>query len=243
MPLKVSFNFDLEATNLDQVHDKDTDVIRFKRRRVKSTSYKENFTCWLVSLGTVLIASAILNPGASTWLDNLSLPLNNSQVASTPSESLRERKSQLNPIANCDLEIANCSVFPLGKGNSKSFPITDVPGSCRDKCARIHAGTDYGYAGNIYNGISGVIIEARASSVGGIVAVKSKHKGENVTLRYVHLNLNSISKWKVGDKVEAGTVLGIVRETFPGSTGPHLHLEVYRNGTLDMKGYRYVARL
>lgn len=237
MSLKVSFNFDLEANANSQVSDSDVDVVELNKRRQPCSdkvSQKENTTCWLLSLGTVLIAVAILNPGVSTWLDSFNLPT----APAVPTTKNNQSKQDLSKQA-----LTSDTVFPLGKGNNKSFPITDVPGSCRDGCSRIHAGTDYGYAGNIYNAISGVVVEARASRVGGIVAVKSKRNGEDVTLRYVHLNLNSIRKWKVGDKIQAGAVLGRIQETFPGSTGPHLHLEVYRNGTLDMKGYRYIAKL
>lgn len=236
MPLKVSLNFDLEASPNSQIQasDKDTGITQLRRQREESAGNKENITCWLLSLGTVLIAVAILNPGVSTWLDSFSLPT----APAVPTDKNNLFKQDLSKQA-----LSLDTVFPLGRGNNRSFPITDVPGSCRDGCSRIHAGTDYGYSGNIYNAISGVIIEARASRVGGIVAVKSKHKGEDVILRYVHLNLNSISKWKVGDKIQVGAVLGKVQETFPGSTGPHLHLEVYRNGKIDMKGYRYIAKL
>jgi murein DD-endopeptidase MepM/ murein hydrolase activator NlpD len=235
VPLKVSFNFDLEANSSAYSHShpsKDKDENQQLVRRRLNKRDKDNIACWLLSLGTVLIAIAILNPGSSTWLDNFSLV---NLAPPAVNNRTKPKQSELAPSFD--------TVFPLGKGKNNSFPITDVPGSCRDGCSRTHAGTDYGYAGNIYNGISGVIIEARASRVGGIVAVKSKRNGDDVTLRYVHLNLNSISKWKVGDRIQAGAVLGRIQETFPGSTGPHLHLEVYRNGTLDMKGYKYVAKL
>jgi murein DD-endopeptidase MepM/ murein hydrolase activator NlpD len=47
-----------------------------------------------------------------------------------------------------------------------------------------------------------------------------------------------LRQFKTGQKVSKGQVIGLVGPTFPGSSGPHLHLERYFNGQLDWQVHK-----
>ena len=69
----------------------------------------------------------------------------------------------------------------------------------------------------------------RDGSLGGVgyyVDVRSKVHGKWYVARYAHLRAGSINVVK-GQRVEAGTVLGIMGTT-GASTGKHLHFEICR---------------
>ena len=57
--------------------------------------------------------------------------------------------------------------------------------------------------------------------------------GNGLTTAYAHQALRMVA---VGDKVEAGDIIGLVGST-GNSTGPHLHLEVRVNGELQNPRY------
>lgn len=172
---------------------------------------------WLkrgLTTSTVILTFLILFPPTNLWLK--SIPVAKILQGKPPSEH--------------PLKI----VFPLKGLNAQTAKVTDVPNSprplgCKTNC-RMHAGTDYGYTGDILSVLDGTISEVKPDSpVGGIVGVESG----KYTIRYVHLNRDSVRKWKIGQPVQAGELLGIVRETFAGSSGAHPHIELYENGKLS----------
>jgi murein DD-endopeptidase MepM/ murein hydrolase activator NlpD len=105
------------------------------------------------------------------------------------------------------------------------------------KTKRHHNGTDLSGPSPTIPVISwhrGLVIAAGTSSVkkqdgslGGVgwyVDVRSKIQGKFYVTRYAHLRANSL-KVKKGDRIEAGTVVGIMGNT-GDSTGKHLHIEI-----------------
>ncbi len=171
---------------------------------------------WLkrgLTTSTVILTFLILFPPTNLWLK------------STPVAKILQGKP---PTYTGKI------VFPLKGLNAQTAKVTDVPNSprplgCKANC-RMHAGTDYGYTGDILSVLDGTISEVKPDSpVGGIVGVESG----KYTIRYVHLNRDSVRKWKIGQPVQAGELLGIVRETFAGSSGAHPHIELYENGKLS----------
>ena len=73
--------------------------------------------------------------------------------------------------------------------------------------------------------LDGTIVSATFSIEGGnTIAIQHK---DNLVSFYKHLG--NISK-KTGTFVRAGEVIGIVGNTGELTSGPHLHLEVWKNG-------------
>ena len=91
---------------------------------------------------------------------------------------------------------------------------------------RFHTGTDIGYAGGteIPAMLPGVVEFADWWSGYGKCVILG-HAGGDHTL-YAHMNEIDVN---VGQPVERGTVLGTVGQTGV-ATGPHLHLEYWKNG-------------
>jgi murein DD-endopeptidase MepM/ murein hydrolase activator NlpD len=105
------------------------------------------------------------------------------------------------------------------------------------KTRRHHNGTDLSGPNPtipIMSWHRGTVVEAGTSaikkpngSLGGVgwyVDVRSKIQGRFYVTRYAHLKANSL-KVKKGDRIEAGTVVGIMGNTGE-STGRHLHIEI-----------------
>ena len=81
-------------------------------------------------------------------------------------------------------------------------------------------------------------------SLGGVgyyVDIRSKIDGKWYTARYGHMKEGSL-KVKTGQKVEAGTILGIMGNT-GASAGRHLHFEICEGKVLrwDLNGKGYVS--
>lgn len=77
-----------------------------------------------------------------------------------------------------------------------------------------------------------VIIATWTSETGHIIQIQHEN---NLVSIYKH---NSVLFKKEGDKVKAGEVIGIIGESGELSSGPHLHLELWHNGTaIDPQDY------
>jgi murein DD-endopeptidase MepM/ murein hydrolase activator NlpD len=90
----------------------------------------------------------------------------------------------------------------------------------------MHTGIDFGapIGMRVKATAAGTVVEAdRNGGYGNMVEIDH---GGGIATRYAHLSAIMV---KVGQKVERGTVIGLVGST-GRSTGPHLHYEVRRKG-------------
>lgn len=97
-----------------------------------------------------------------------------------------------------------------------------------------HEGMDFGYGGAAGSAPPMPAANAGTIEVSGVYqgygyAVIINHGDGNKTL-YGHMRAGSLTK-NVGDTVVKGDTIGIVGNTGPTSTGQHLHLETWVNGT------------
>ncbi|MEQ1539820.1 MAG: M23 family metallopeptidase [Sphingorhabdus sp.] len=93
---------------------------------------------------------------------------------------------------------------------------------------KMHVGIDFGapHGAPIYAATDGVVVMAgRAGGCGN--AVKINHGG-NLATRYCHMSRVATSN---GQRVKQGQIIGYVGSTGL-STGPHLHYELYKNGSI-----------
>ena len=93
---------------------------------------------------------------------------------------------------------------------------------------KMHVGIDFGapHGAPIYAATDGVVVLAgRAGGCGN--AVKINHGG-NLATRYCHMSRVATSN---GQRVRQGQIIGYVGSTGL-STGPHLHYELYKNGSI-----------
>ncbi len=93
---------------------------------------------------------------------------------------------------------------------------------------KMHVGIDFGapHGAPIYAATDGVVVLAgRAGGCGN--AVKINHAG-NLATRYCHMSRIAAGS---GQRVRQGQIIGYVGSTGL-STGPHLHYELYRNGSV-----------
>jgi murein DD-endopeptidase MepM/ murein hydrolase activator NlpD len=135
----------------------------------------------------------------------------------------------LNPAANIvsEPEITNISLLeqPLPKDVQFQYPLAKV--TINQDYLSYHPGLDLkGKEGDPVRPISaGQVIKVEQSKFGYGNSVVIDHQN-NLVSRYAHLSKIYI---EVGNIVETNTVIGEVGST-GRSTGPHLHLEVYKNG-------------
>lgn len=127
-------------------------------------------------------------------------------------------------------------IFPIAGYSGQTKLAGSIPGDCRPlgSCQYKHAGADYGAAPGtpVLSIEDGEINELKPDSgVGGVIGIKTD--GVNEVYRYVHLNRDFLRRFKVGQKVKKGQVIGLIGPTFPGSSAPHLHLERYYGFKLD----------
>lgn len=100
---------------------------------------------------------------------------------------------------------------------------------------RGHGGTDIGasYGSAIYAADGGTVIKSGYEEGGYGNYIMIDH-GNGMQTLYAHMSAKSVS---VGDKVSQGQTIGLVGST-GRSTGPHLHYELYVNGSrVDPQSY------
>lgn len=110
--------------------------------------------------------------------------------------------------------------------------ITSQPGSRTDPVyggEENHRGTDIGAPKNteIYAARSGKVVDAGWNDGRGYYYKIESDDGET-TLFYQHMSEDYALPCKVGDHVDAGSLIGYVGSTGK-STGPHLHIEIWKN--------------
>ena len=147
--------------------------------------------------------------------------------------------------------------FPIDGKQGKAWKITSPYGWCVhpiEKIKKHHNGDDiWGPAAKIYCEAwhDGTIVYAGTSklknadgSLGGVgyyVDLRSKVNGKWYVARYGHMVEGSL-KVTTGQKVEAGTILGIMGNT-GASAGRHLHFEIVegKKHVWDLKGKGFVS--
>lgn len=126
------------------------------------------------------------------------------------------------------------SQYPLDGVQGKAWKVTSKFGyrvHPIKKTKKHHNGVDIWKAGNPYleacfdGKVVGVSTSTDPNGAGNKVIVQSTVMGKKVTWTYFHMVAGSI-KVKVGQKIEAGTVVGRMGET-GFATGPHLHWEIW----------------
>jgi biotin carboxyl carrier protein len=127
------------------------------------------------------------------------------------------------------------SQFPLDGVNKKHWKVTS-PFGWRvhpiKKTKKHHNGVDIWQAKNpsyleaCFDGkVVGVSTSTDPNGAGNKIVVQSKVMGKKVTWTYFHMVAGSI-KVKVGQRIEAGTIVGKMGET-GFATGKHLHWEIW----------------
>jgi murein DD-endopeptidase MepM/ murein hydrolase activator NlpD len=127
-----------------------------------------------------------------------------------------------------DTMTARLDKVPLANP-APGHPVTSTFGVRIDpflKREAMHTGIDFGapIGMRVKATAAGTVVEAdRNGGYGNMVEIDH---GGGIATRYAHLSAIMV---KVGQKVERGTVIGLVGST-GRSTGPHLHYEVRRKG-------------
>ena len=155
----------------------------------------------------------------------------------TPSENNAESKKE-NTNINHSENIVNTDhayYFPLKNLNdvviSNPFGVKELNMDGKVIASDFHDGIDFaraGYKAPIYAAHDGTVVKKEYDNILGYYLAIDHHDGY-YTL-YAHMN-NFASDIKVGDTVSAKQVIGYVGST-GASTGPHLHFEVHKDGSI-----------
>lgn len=127
------------------------------------------------------------------------------------------------------------SQYPLDGKPGKHWKVTSPFGYRGHPIAKVrrhHNGVDIWQGGNVtyleacFDGkVVGVSTSVDPKGAGNKVVVQSTVMGKKITWTYFHMVAGSI-KVKVGQKIEAGTVVGKMGET-GFATGKHVHWEIW----------------
>lgn len=180
------------------------------------------------------------------YLSNMLDILNDKADTSTPtkkvgSQQLYDSIQQLNKSAADSIlrwQIENQEQFTLVNNGDKAFSsgigsysfFTPVKGNVTSKfsTAQKHYGIDIVSSANegIKSALDGTVVIANFTSETGYV-IGVQHSNNLFTF-YKH---NSALLKSVGDYVKAGEVIAIIGNSGEFSSGPHLHFELWYNGT------------
>lgn len=127
------------------------------------------------------------------------------------------------------------------KVSPKSSPVTP------ERFAGYHSGTDFEALSDeqdsqvqVFAVCSGTVkLKKRASGYGGVLVQQCTLKNQDVTIVYGHLKLSGITI-KVGEKLTAGDVLGVLGEGYSEETDgerKHLHLAIHKGTSTNIQGY------
>lgn len=78
-----------------------------------------------------------------------------------------------------------------------------------------------------------------ASGYGGVAVQSCKLQGQDVTIIYGHLNIDSVTL-KVGEQINAGDKIGILGQGYSQQTDgerKHLHLGIHKGTSINILGY------
>jgi murein DD-endopeptidase MepM/ murein hydrolase activator NlpD len=138
-----------------------------------------------------------------------------------------------------DTSVSNPFLYlPLSKSKMSKPEDTQVWGACRDKnCSRKHKGLDFEAAIGtpIYAPFGGVVSNVKNENTGRCgrgFTITTTMGSTTWSIRTCHCNDIYVSK---AQEVKAGEVVGTVGGSGYGKDknyGPHLHLELYKNGVV-----------
>ncbi|MDD2807909.1 MAG: M23 family metallopeptidase [Patescibacteria group bacterium] len=140
--------------------------------------------------------------------------------------------------------------YALSRVTKKPFAINVSPQRSPvspEKFSGFHTGVDFEAQINeqdsevsIYAICTGVLAQKKyASGYGGVMVQRCKINGEDVTVIYGHLRLNSITA-KVGDNIEGNKKIGVLGKGYSAETDgerKHLHLGIHQGTTINILGY------
>jgi murein DD-endopeptidase MepM/ murein hydrolase activator NlpD len=135
---------------------------------------------------------------------------------------------QMEAADRFELEEASSRPFAAGIGSTAFFTPLKGTITSRYDASQKHFGIDIVSNANevIKSALDGTVIMANFTSETGYV-IGIQH-ANNIFTFYKH---NSALLKKVGDFVKAGEVVAIIGNTGEHSTGPHLHFELWYNGS------------
>lgn len=84
-----------------------------------------------------------------------------------------------------------------------------------------------------------ILKQGTVSGYGGLLVIGCNVNNSDITVNYGHVRLSSL-KYKVGDMVEAGSVLGVLGTGYSKETDQerkHLHLGIHKGKTINISGY------
>ncbi|KZE92448.1 Murein DD-endopeptidase MepM [Agromyces sp. NDB4Y10] len=132
--------------------------------------------------------------------------------------------------------------FPTGVPITDDFGPRAAPCS---SCSTMHKGLDMtpGEGTPIGAIAAGTVIEAVSSDYGLGVSARIRHviDGRTYVSVYAHMQFGSLSVSE-GDQVQVGQKIGAVGNTGQ-STGPHLHLEIWQDGTTPIDPYAWLTAM
>jgi murein DD-endopeptidase MepM/ murein hydrolase activator NlpD len=84
-----------------------------------------------------------------------------------------------------------------------------------------------------------ILRQSTVSGYGGLLVMGCNINNMDITVNYGHVRLSSL-KYKVGEFVEAGNVLGVLGTGYSKETDnerKHLHLGIHKGKTINISGY------
>ncbi len=203
------------------------------RRNLVNVNHKTDSLSHKMQAQDVYLANIlnVLNdrvPAGRPNKDSASVQLFDSIKSLNPSAADAELRSQIESGDRYELSAGNEKAFSSGIGSFSFF--TPLKGSITTKFNTVqkHYGIDIVSGPNevIKSALDGTIIIADWTSETGYV-IGVQHTNNLLTL-YKH---NSALMKSVGDHVNAGEVIAIIGNTGEYSSGPHLHFELWYNGS------------
>ena len=197
----------------------------------------------LVSAPAVATADTSVHASQSVEVDAsaLSAPVNGEAYAATSGKELRAAANMrtADTFVN-DLSSPVQWPFPVGVPISDDFGPRAAPCS---GCSTQHKGLDMtpGEGTPISVIADGVVLETQESDSGLGVSARIEHivDGERYVSVYAHMGFGSL-QIQPGQVVRVGDQVGEVGNSGQ-STGPHLHLEIWRNGTEAIDPYAWLS--
>lgn len=154
-----------------------------------------------------------------------------------------EYDSSYNPSQGDISYAAGTSCSPISSSDSSQFG-SPVTGSCQvNSCFGVyggsggwtckpHKGIDVNAANGIYSVCNGTVSYVGMYNDGSAsaVEVQCSINGKIYTVRYLHMPMEYVNHWEVGNSVSIGQYIGEQGDVGKGVTGAHLHLDISVNG-------------